>query len=69
MTAEASSLAEFYAMVILTVASQKPGRHWEELELAEETGLTPEQFIAGLRWAQAHQMLTHNDGGHDLYLH
>jgi hypothetical protein len=69
MTAQASSFAEFYAMVILTVASQKPGRQWEETELAEETGLTPEQFVEGLRWAQAHHMLTRNDGGRDFLLH
>ncbi len=69
MSAQASSLAEFYAMVILTVASEKPGRHWEEIELAEETGLTPEQFVEGLRWAQAHQMLSRSDNGHTPFLH
>ena len=69
MSAQASSFAEFYAMVIITVASQKPGRQWEEMELAEETGLTPEQFVEGLRWAQAHQMLTRNDSGHEPLLH
>lgn len=56
-------------MVILSVASEKPGRHWEEIELAEETGLTPEQFVEGLRWAQAHQMLTRSDNGHTPFLH
>ena len=69
MSAEASSFAEFYAMVILSVASEKPGRHWEETELAEETGLTPEQFVQGLHWAQAHQMLSRNDNGQPLFLH
>jgi hypothetical protein len=69
MSAEASSFAEFYAMVILTVASQKPGRHWEEAELAEESGLTPEQFVEGLRWAQAHHMLSRSDPSHENLLH
>ncbi|MFN8374350.1 MAG: hypothetical protein U0694_15920 [Anaerolineae bacterium] len=69
MTAQSTSFAEYYAMVILSVASQKPGRHWEEAELAEETGLTPEQFLQGLDWAQAHQMLARNDNSSDILLH
>ncbi|NWF70998.1 MAG: hypothetical protein HXY40_18090 [Chloroflexi bacterium] len=70
MSAQSTTFAEFYGMMIVAIASSKPGRHWEEVELAEAVGLTPEQFVEGLHWAQKHQMLSRTDEDErELFLH
>jgi hypothetical protein len=68
MCARAISLGEFYAMMIVSVAASDPERHWHEIELADRSGLTAEEFLTGMQWAAEHSMFTRDENRQNFYV-